>query len=139
MEMIKEKLKDAGIKMKNRFHQESIQIMADANRIRQVLYNLVQNAMDATDPGGMLIVRTRIEQSYAVMEVEDTGAGISDEIQEKLFTPFFSTKAKGSGLGLPVSKKIIDDHGGFMKVVTREGIGSRFSVYLPMISEGAET
>ena len=139
MEMIKEKLKDAGIKMKNRFHQESIQIMADANRIRQVLYNLVQNAMDATDPGGMLIVRTRIEQSYAVMEVEDTGAGISDEIQEKLFTPFFSTKAKGSGLGLPVAKKIIDDHGGFMKVVTREGIGSRFSVYLPMISEGAET
>ncbi|MCP4634060.1 MAG: hypothetical protein GY855_14130 [candidate division Zixibacteria bacterium] len=130
--IIKQKLKESNINLKTRFTSSSLPINADPNRIRQVLYNLVQNAIDELKSGGSLIIRTKIEDKYVVMETEDTGGGIPKGAREKLFTPFFSTKAKGSGLGLPVSKKIIDDHGGYIRVVSREGVGTRFSVYLPV-------
>jgi signal transduction histidine kinase len=129
--IIQQKLKESNISLKTRFSSNPLPINADPNRIRQVLYNLVQNAIDELKNGGTLIIRTRVEDKYIVMETEDTGGGIPPDAREKLFTPFFSTKAKGSGLGLPVSKKIIDDHGGYIRVVSREGVGTRFSVYLP--------
>ncbi|MBD3169333.1 MAG: hypothetical protein GF307_07605 [candidate division Zixibacteria bacterium] len=129
--LIIQQLKDSNISLKTRFTQDNLPVKVDANRIRQVLYNFVQNSIEEMQGGGTLIIRTRAEGKFAVMDVEDTGKGIPDNIRQKLFTPFFSTKAKGSGLGLPVSKKIIDDHGGYVKVITRQGVGTRFSVYLP--------
>ncbi len=135
LKILGEKLEDYKIRVKTKFHDRQVPIRADANRIRQVIYNLLQNAMDAMKlEGGKLTITTHTEANYTVFEIEDTGEGILKEAQEKLFTPFYSTKAKGSGLGLPVSKKIIDDHGGYIKVETERGKGSKFSVYLPGIS-----
>jgi len=131
--LIKQKLEEAGINEKTRLSPNGIVIRVDPNRIRQVLYNLVQNAVDEMKSGGTLMIRTRSDDKYAIVDIEDTGDGIPEDVQGKLFTPFFSTKAKGSGLGLPVSKKIIEDHGGFIKFVTRKGVGTRFSVYLPKL------
>ncbi|MBD3233855.1 MAG: GHKL domain-containing protein [candidate division Zixibacteria bacterium] len=132
LKILGEKLEDYKIGVKTKFHDRQVIIRADANRIRQVIYNLIQNAMDAMMlKGGTLTISTHTEQNYTVFEIEDTGEGIKQEAQEKLFTPFYSTKAKGSGLGLSVSKKIIDDHGGYIKAETERGKGSKFSVYLP--------
>jgi signal transduction histidine kinase len=108
----------------------------DADLIRQVFLNLVINAKHAMEEkGGELILRSRIVERdgmrWAVGEVIDTGHGMSRAVREKIFTLYFSTRKEGSGLGLATSKRIAEEHGGFIEVETEEGKGSQFSVYLP--------
>ena len=109
----------------------------DEDLIRQVFLNLVINAKHAMEEkGGELILRTRsVERDgmrWAVGEVIDTGQGMSKAVEEKIFNLYFSTRKDGSGLGLATSKRIAEEHGGFIEVETEEGKGSQFSVYLPL-------
>ena len=109
----------------------------DEDLIRQVFLNLVINAKHAMEEkGGELILRTRHADRdgirWAVGEVIDTGHGMSKAVQEKIFNLYFSTRKEGSGLGLATSKRIAEEHGGFIEVDSEEGKGSQFSVYLPM-------
>jgi signal transduction histidine kinase len=104
----------------------------DGHRLRQVIFNLVENAIDSMPTGGDLTVATGLRNNYLSLEISDSGYGIPENELPKLFTPFFTTKSKGSGLGLPVSKKIIDAHGGFIDITTEVGKGSRFTIFLPM-------
>ena len=83
------------------------------------------------NPGGELIVSTNSENGHVIINIEDTGKGIADEDKLHLFTPFFTTKSSGSGLGLPISKKIVEDHGGRIELVSRVSAGSKFTVYFP--------
>lgn len=99
-------------------------IEADPRRVEQVLRNLLRNALQATDPGGQVRL-TPLESGFAV---SDTGCGMSAEAQTKLFTPFFTTKADGTGLGMCNVRKIVDAHGGTVRVESKAGQGTRVFV-----------
>jgi len=108
-------------------------VRADANRLKQVFLNLLQNAKDAMPEGGTIRLRTACANGQVNVEVIDSGTGIAPEILGRLFDPFFSTKTNGggSGLGLSVSYSIIKAHGGRIEVSSEVGHGSIFRVVLP--------
>ncbi len=108
------------------------EIMIDETQISQVLINLIQNAMDSMPAGGELSVSSRRREEMAEVSVKDTGVGIPPEVMDKIFSPFFTTKQNGTGLGLAVSKKIIDDHGGRMNLYSEIGKGTEFVILLPL-------
>jgi len=111
----------------------------DAAELREALVNILFNAMDAMPEGGNITMESRQEDSSVVLSVSDTGTGIPEEIREKLFDPFFSTKAsKGSGLGLSVTMGIITKHGGSIDVESTQGEGTTFHIRLPMANCVAE-
>jgi PAS domain S-box-containing protein len=106
-------------------------VKADQELIKQCLINLVKNAVEAMPSGGTLTVRTGLAPSHVSLEVEDTGVGISPEVRDKVFSPFFSTKGKGSGLGLAMIKKILDDLGGTVDLTSVPGEGTHVTLLLP--------
>ena len=106
--------------------------LINPDEIRQVFINLFNNAWQAMPEGGTLRIRSYIEEEMAQVEVTDTGCGISPENMKKLFTPFFSTKTKGTGLGLAAVQRILDRHKGKIKVRSRVGQGTTFVVSLPL-------
>lgn len=107
-------------------------VKADADQLQQVFTNLTLNAIQAMAAGGKLTLRTSVVNGRVRIDVQDTGCGISKENMAKLFTPFFTTKEKGSGvgLGLAVVRAIIERHKGEIKVESEVGEGTTFSVYL---------
>ena len=119
-------------------------VMGDKEQLTQVFLNLVKNSVEAIDKKGEVMVNTRmltdfhlVEERYkggkmASVEVKDNGCGISKDVMEKIFTPFFTTKAKGSGLGLSLSFRIIKEHGGFFRIDSSDGKGTSVSVFLPI-------
>jgi two-component system NtrC family sensor kinase len=112
-------------------------VLADSDQLKQVLINLVLNAIQAMPDGGKLIIRSSAdEDGWARISVQDTGCGIAPENMEKLFTPFFTTKEKGKGvgLGLAVSYGIVERHGGRIEVESELGKGSTFTIRLPAYS-----
>jgi len=115
-------------------------VMADFDQLQQVFTNLTLNAIQAMPRGGKLTVRTKLENSQVRVDVEDTGHGIPKENMDKIFTPFFTTKEKGKGvgLGLAVSHAIIERHKGSIKVQSEVGKGTTFSVYLSVHHEESE-
>jgi PAS domain S-box-containing protein len=104
------------------YHTDSnpFRILADRNKIKQVLLNICKNAVEAMGSGGVLSIhhfmKAAGEQRYITIKITDTGPGIPPEVQEKLFTPFFSTKEDGNGLGLLICNKIVHDIGGFIEI-----------------------
>ena len=108
-------------------------IPADEPQVRQILVNLVVNAIQAMEKGGCLDVATRQRGNEILVSVRDTGTGIPDGIQEKIFLPFFTTKEvdQGTGLGLSVVHGIVKSHRGRIKFSSRQGRGTEFRVYLP--------
>ncbi len=114
------------------------QVKADFGQLQQVIINLITNAIQAMDMGGRLTIRTeQNEDNWVKIMVIDNGTGIAPENMAKLFTPFYSTKAdvKGVGLGLWISYRIIENHGGKIIVDSQPGRGSTFSIYLPPFKE----
>ena len=132
MEIIAPKLKEHNIALRLDYHPQELKSKLDGHRLRQVIFNLVENAIDSMPSGGDLEVTTGLRNNCLCLEISDNGGGIPEEELPRLFTPFFTTKTKGSGLGLPVSKKIVDAHGGFIDITTEVGKGSRFTIFLPM-------
>jgi signal transduction histidine kinase len=113
--------------------------IVDEDQIRQALDNLVTNAIDAMTDGGTLTLATRTEcesgTHYVVMDVADTGPGVSPDSVKKIFEPFYSTKVigHGTGLGLSICKKIMEEHRGSIRVSAAPGGGAMFSLYIPYI------
>jgi signal transduction histidine kinase len=103
----------------------------DSEMMERVFYNLILNAVQASEPGSTVTVRTRHGHPYAEIEVIDRGIGIPKDQTESIFNPFFTTKPTGTGLGLPIVAKIIDEHGGKLTVESEPGKGSTFRVLLP--------
>ena len=106
-------------------------VKAGPELIKQCLINLVKNAVEAMPAGGRLAVRTTMGRTHALLEVEDTGQGIAPELRDKIFSPFFSTKGRGSGLGLSMTKKTLDDIGGTVELFSVPGEGTRVTLHLP--------
>ena len=114
----------------NLVNEEEVTI--DPNQIKQVLINLIQNAMDVTLSGGKIVVKVFDTPDWICIQVIDTGEGMTSEQMKQLFSPFFSTKENGVGLGLSVCDRIIKNHHGKIVVDSQLGNGSTFTVYLPV-------
>ena len=107
-------------------------LFVDHKQIGQVLVNLVTNACQAMPEGGELTISAQTEKSHVAFSITDTGCGMSEEDMEKSFEPLFTTKARGIGLGLAVSKNLVETNGGSIEMESDEGKGSTFRVILPI-------
>ncbi len=125
----------AGITVVRKLDQELPEVTADPAQLNQILVNLVVNAVQAMPGGGTLTVGTRASESSVVLTVEDTGTGMSEEVLEKVFLPFYTTKDvdEGTGLGLAVVHGIVTAHGGSIDVESRLGHGAQFEIRLPTV------
>lgn len=131
-----EALKNIQIEVVNQL-EEIREISIDSNQIKQVLINLIQNAMDVTPTGGKIIVQASNIDNGILIFVKDQGLGISEEEKQQLFSPFFTTKEDGVGLGLSICERIIKNHQGKIMIDSQVGEGSTFKIYLPL-NQGQE-
>ena len=106
---------------------------ADPGLIKQGLINIIKNAIECMPDGGDLRIKTLMEDKMICIKIKDTGPGIPAEHLAQIFNPFFSTKDKGSGLGLAMTKKIIDDLGGSLAIKSKVGQGTTVSLCLPPV------
>jgi two-component system sensor histidine kinase HydH len=123
---------EKGIILETRLEPRLPQIEADPDQLEQVLVNLIKNALEATEEHGRIVLSTGYRDGQVWFSVKDTGKGMPAEVLDKIFHPFFTTKAKGTGLGLAVIHKIITDHHGTITVDSSAGEGSTFTVRLPL-------
>ena len=122
-------------------------VMIDQTQLEHALVNLITNARDAMPTGGTLTIRTCYQEldklafpprargdmgEFVVIEISDTGVGMDEEMVARIFAPFYTTKAYGTGLGLPTVEKVIEQAGGHVEVTSREGEGTTFHLYLPV-------
>jgi two-component system, NtrC family, sensor kinase len=123
-----------GIVMERKLDDKLPQIMTDPSQMYQVLVNLGVNAIQAMPEGGRLTISTRRSEQFVCLVVEDTGTGMSPEVQKQLFQPFFTTKdvGQGTGLGLAVVHGIVSAHGGTIEVTSETGRGSVFEIRFPV-------
>jgi signal transduction histidine kinase len=121
----------AAIECKLELTSERGPIAADPELLHRALSNLVLNAMDAMPQGGALTVCTRQAGDYAYIEVSDTGNGMTPEECERIFTPYYTSKAHGTGLGLAIVQSVVSDHGGRISVRSQPGQGATFVIELP--------
>lgn len=131
--LIRKRCRDQGVEVKwNRTADVSLVSMV-AENMQQVFLNLMLNAVEAMPEGGQLRVSTtRVDQPQGMrITFADRGKGIEPDLLSNIFEPFYSTRPEGMGLGLYISKKIVEDHGGRLEVESRVGKGSKFSVWLP--------
>jgi CheY-like chemotaxis protein len=113
-------------------------ITANPAELREVVTNLVFNAVDAMPEGGTITVRTRTDADGVIMEFADTGTGMPDHVREQCLEPFFTTKGKqGTGLGLPMVAGIVKRHGGEMEIDSVAGVGTTIRIRLPFMEEGS--
>lgn len=106
-------------------------VKLDRRLFRQALINLVQNARQAMPNGGVLELQTYYDQNRVVLEVIDTGQGMDERTQSKMFEAFYSSKQSGSGLGLPTVRRIVESHGGTIACASELGRGTQFTIALP--------
>lgn len=120
------------IQVEKELERDIPEVVLDETQMRVAIQNLILNGFDAMPDGGRLLVKTELENQHLAIRISDSGEGISLEEQASLFTPFFTTKANGTGLGLVLSRQIITEHGGFIHFESREGAGATFIVELPL-------
>lgn len=106
-------------------------VMLDRQLIQIALHNLIKNSMEAMRDGGQFLVRTRTTRNGVALDFIDNGCGMDDNTLVKIFTPFYTRKEGGSGLGLPTAKRVIDAHGGTISVQSELGLGTQFTVEFP--------
>jgi PAS domain S-box-containing protein len=129
-----EDCKFADIALEVETPEDPLFVEGDPGKLKQVFLNLVKNAMEAMERGGRLTIGSRRSDGRVEIHFSDNGPGIQPQDREKLFTPFFTTKRRGSGLGLSVSKKIIEGHpGGTLDLESEEGKGTIVKISLPLL------
>jgi signal transduction histidine kinase len=142
LDLIHYHLRKSNIEVRKVFAPDAHAVLADRQQLRQVFLNLFSNAADAMPGGGTLTIRVSMTDSptQVLIEVSDTGEGIPPEILPKIIEPFFTTKpeGKGTGLGLPICRRIIQEHHGALNVESEVGKGTTVSIRLPAAGEGKE-
>ncbi|SNB46706.1 nitrogen regulation protein NR(II) [Geobacter sp. DSM 9736] len=136
---------DRNVRFQQQFDPSIPAILADEPLLIQLFLNLIKNAVEAVGDSGLIRVTTRVWSDYSMthkgegrsrmlaVEIHDDGPGIQKEQMEQLFTPFFTTKTKGTGLGLPICHKIVSEHRGMIKAESEPGRGTTFTVMLPLM------
>jgi signal transduction histidine kinase len=131
-ELLKNLFQDKKIVFTLELGEDLPMIKCDFNQLKQMLLNLLQNALDSTPPEGKIEILSKLESGNVIVFVRDTGSGILDDDINKVFEPFYTTKATGVGLGLSIVKKIILDHSGEISVRNRKSGGVEFKVSFPL-------
>ena len=144
--LVVKRLRERGVQIANQLDPVIPRIRASGDQLKQVLLNLLLNAADSMAKGGTITVATQsgagaetelFGRDAVQIQVRDTGQGIPDDVLAQIFEPFFSTKpGKGTGLGLWVSQGIVQSHGGTMRVRSRVGRGTTFTITLPVEGPG---
>ncbi|HOX55629.1 MAG TPA: ATP-binding protein [Candidatus Paceibacterota bacterium] len=137
-ELLESELARRAIKLKLDLRTDEL-VRVDLDKMKQVLINFVQNGADSMKPGGTVVLRSRLDWQVlnarpvnaVVIDIVDTGKGMPPEVQRRLFDPFFTTKEEGTGLGLPISARIVEKHGGVIQYQTQPDRGTTFSIVLP--------
>ena len=125
--------KSENILVQENYSLEAPMVKANAEQLRQVFLNLFTNATDAMPQGGKIDVSTTIANKNVIFTVTDTGMGIPQNAIEKIFDPLYTTKINGTGLGLTVSRSIVEEHGGTIEVESEENKGTTFTIRLPRV------
>lgn len=139
--LVQHQILTGGVQLQVELDRNLPLILVDPNQVKQVLLNLIQNALQAMPEGGSLLIKTALQikaeaKSWVMVSVRDTGVGIPSENLDRIYEPFFTTRqiGKGTGLGLSVSYGLISDHGGHIDVESVIGKGSCFTIWLPVLS-----
>jgi len=130
--LISEEAKSRGITLETKWQASPAIIPMDINKLQQAFLNFIKNAMESiTDQGKITIMVSNESKKYVLVSISDTGCGMSAEDIEKIFSPEYTTKEKGLGLGIPLATEIIRGHGGDIRVISRKGAGTTFEIILP--------
>ena len=132
LELLQPELENRGLTVKTRRARQLTATMLDTTQMQQVLVNLIKNAMQAMSRGGTLTLQTGEGSDGVWVSVADTGGGIPQEQITRIFEPFYTTKKKGSGLGLMIVQRIVRAHDGKIEVESRVGQGTTFRIWLPL-------
>ncbi len=132
LEFTKYELEQNGITFELELDERLPKLQMDKKYLKQALLNIVKNAIAAMAGGGTLKVSTYIQGEQACVDIADNGTGISEENMSKIFEPYFTTRDFGSGLGLTVVYKVVREHGGEVSLDSKEGVGTTFTISLPM-------
>jgi len=122
----------ANVVLRSSLSDTEVPCRVDSNLLKQALLNLMINAVQAMDTGGELLIRVGPSRSRARIEVTDTGPGIGPDELKRIFEAYYSTKNQGTGLGLPTTRRIINEHGGTIRAESEPGKGTRFVIELPI-------
>ena len=109
----------------------NLSVSLDRDQLIQIFINIIQNSVEAMSNGGNLSIKTYSQSNRVFIEIKDEGVGIKQEDMKKLFNPFFSTKKRGTGLGLYIIKRIIENNGGNIYIESREGTGTLTRIEFP--------
>ncbi|HEY3789006.1 MAG TPA: ATP-binding protein, partial [Urbifossiella sp.] len=134
VDLVRERLRQQKVQLNLDLPENPVAAELDRDQFKGVLVNLIFNALDAMPGGGKLEVRLIREEAGLRLVVADTGPGIDAKVSERLFTPFASTKPTGTGLGLSVSRRVVQAHGGSLTATNRDGGGACFTITLPLTS-----
>jgi two-component system, sporulation sensor kinase E len=133
IDFLKYELEEADIKVSLEFDDDLSTVLVDPKYIKQAFMNIIKNAIEAIHDGGEIYIRTEEEsKGDVIVHIEDTGEGIPENLMGKIFEPYFTTRKSGTGLGLVIVYKIIKELGGDIKINSREGEGTVFSIKLPV-------
>jgi PAS domain S-box-containing protein len=125
-------IQDRNILVEQELRNDLPLLELDRTQVKQAFYNVIKNAFQAMRSGGILRIRTDLEDRFATITFSDTGGGISPEDMSKIFEPYFTTKASGSGLGLLIVRRIVREHGGEIDLVSDEGKGLTLTIRFPL-------
>jgi signal transduction histidine kinase len=130
--LLRPELDNRAITVKSQLSGHLTATPIDVTQMQQVLVNLIKNAMQAMTRGGTLTLQTGETNDHVWVSVGDTGGGIPQEQVTRIFEPFYTTKTKGSGLGLMIVQRIVRAHGGNIELESHEGRGTNFRIWLPL-------
>ncbi len=134
--MVKDDCERKNIRTELKIDDKALLVTGDRYSLKQVFLNLFKNSMDAMEHGGVLSIQTSLINDQVEITVADEGCGIPEQDKEKIFSPFFTTKKNGTGLGLCISKRIIEEHvDGSLSMKSKKGKGTSFKVSLPVYHE----
>lgn len=130
--LVRRECEQAGIRLKYNIKKgQDVKILADDNSLRQAFLNIVNNAVQAMPNGGELEIRLETDSDWVCFSFKDTGPGMIEEERERIFEPYYTSRAKGTGLGLMIVERVVQNHSGKIEVMSSPGKGSEFQIFLP--------
>ncbi|MBI4028153.1 MAG: PAS domain-containing protein [Verrucomicrobia bacterium] len=131
IEVLKPEISNRDVLVEKELGRDLPHVWIDRDQMKQVFFNIIRNSLQAMTRGGILHVRTELQADRIVTAIRDTGGGIPPESLQRIFEPYFTTKADGSGLGLMIVERVVREHGGLIEVSSEQGRGTTFRILLP--------